>query len=458
MTDERRRLQHARTVVHGDTGDGTGGRLAYAAYLAVLLLATYGFTVAQALFRTSDPTWLREQLTSGPGIAVLALSAVALAVTSFWAGTVRGPVAPQLPWVDHVVTSDLDRRTVLRGHWRVGLGAGVVAGLLVGATLGLAVWFAKVGGPLGAALVTAAGTALGGVCAYVWLLGQARQSRPGPGRTRYALSPAQVLADVDVDALRTQAVRSDVVGGAVLTGDLRAARLEVAAPVTRSRGRRLRPGHPVTTMVRRDLLGLRRSPWRVGSGAALGLPAAAVLTWSASSTRVSLVVPILAGLALYVGADRWAEGLRQQADNAGAPPLLGLSPRREALAHAVLPTVLTAAVLALGAGAAVLLGDLDPVLLGWAVLLAPVCTGASMIGAFRGTPPGASLDPQTGMIAMLIWYSRPFLLATAATGLGAHRYAANGPVVGCLGIAAAGVGAVVLGVTSARSAYDLHRD
>ena len=37
----------------------------YAVYLLALLAFTYGFTVARALFMTSDPGWLHDRLLGG---------------------------------------------------------------------------------------------------------------------------------------------------------------------------------------------------------------------------------------------------------------------------------------------------------------------------------------------------------------------------------------------------------
>ena len=48
MTDDRARLAGALDIVTDGQGAGTLRRLAYPLYVAVILLATYGFTVAQA--------------------------------------------------------------------------------------------------------------------------------------------------------------------------------------------------------------------------------------------------------------------------------------------------------------------------------------------------------------------------------------------------------------------------
>ena len=50
-----------------------------------------------------------------------------------------------------------------------------------------------------------------------------------------------------------------------------------------------------------------------------------------------IVLPLLAATTTYLGCGAWCEGLRLQADTAGAPALIGTAPRRQALAHLVAP-------------------------------------------------------------------------------------------------------------------------
>ncbi len=124
-------------MLHGPHGTGAVQRVLYAVYLLGLLAFTYGFTVARALFITSDPAWLHDRLL-GPGAAVVAVAlAVALTVLVHGLGRRRGPVVPPLPWVDHVVAGPLDRAATLREWWLVSAtllvaGATVFAGVLGG--------------------------------------------------------------------------------------------------------------------------------------------------------------------------------------------------------------------------------------------------------------------------------------------------------------------------------------
>ena len=130
------------------------------------------------------------------------------------------------------------------------------------------------------------------------------------------------LRALHLTLLRTQSARAVTVGGAVLAGDLRAARLEVGTPVTRARRTRLRSRGPSATMVRRDLLGLRRSPGSAATGLVLTGAAAYALVHASGPGTPSVIA--LAGLVLaYLGVSAWSEGLRLQGDNAGTPPLLG---------------------------------------------------------------------------------------------------------------------------------------
>ena len=117
--EDKERLQDVTHVLHGEHGTGAVQRVLYAVYLLGLLAFTYGFTVARALFITSDPAWLHDRLL-GPGAAVVAvLLAVALTVLVHGLGRRRGPVVPPLPWVDHVVAGPLDRAATLREWWLV---------------------------------------------------------------------------------------------------------------------------------------------------------------------------------------------------------------------------------------------------------------------------------------------------------------------------------------------------
>jgi hypothetical protein len=210
-------------------------------------------------------------------------------------------------------------------------------------------------------------------------------------------------------------------GGAVLAGDLRAARLDVASPTTRLRGRRLRARGPVAVVAGRDLLGLRRSPGALVVGAVL----VGAGCWSlahATIAGVPNIVAFVGTLSCYLGYGAWAEGLRLQGDNAGTTPLIGLAYGKEALAHLVTPSALYA-VVALLTGTTVLAtapgAGLAAVV--WPLALVALVAGAHLMAAFRGLPPVSLFSPGSAVVSVAFWYSRPLLLTiiggVAATAL-----------------------------------------
>ena len=212
----------------------------YAVYLLALLAFTYGFTVARALFMTSDPGWLHDRLL-GPGAAVVAVGlAVALTVLVHGLGRRRGPVVPPLPWVDHVVAGPLDRATTLREWWLVSATLLLTGTTVVAGVLGGGLWASGTTGPTSLVVALLAGPLLGAAVAAAWLAGQVGAGESGPvpvtttdaGRARglRRLGPSAALRRLGLPELRAQSIRSTRLGGAVLAGDLRAARLEAATP------------------------------------------------------------------------------------------------------------------------------------------------------------------------------------------------------------------------------------
>ncbi|HHU08783.1 MAG TPA: hypothetical protein GXZ60_02005 [Intrasporangiaceae bacterium] len=419
--NERAIVADVQHVVDGGRDDSLR-KVLYALYVAALLLITYGVSVAHAFFTTQDPQWLRAAVLSWPG-ALTVTTIITLALVAAWrAGRVRGPVLPPLPWIDLVVPGPLDRAITLRRWWVMAATLAGTGAAMVGAVIGGGAWFARVGDP-GWLLVGALGTAvIGLVLLLVALAGQV--SLGIPGLVPPVWRPREALRQLRLEDLRTQSSRATRMGGAVLLGDLRALRLEVATPVTRARHRRLRPGPRWASrwgvIVRRDLLGLRRAPGSGAIGTAVTVLAAAGLTWSLLQPAVPVVVALLAGLALHLGFSTTAEGLRLQGDNAGTPPLLGLSFRTEALAHLAVPLLLCG-------GSAVLttalVGWLDGVrdayllgTVGWIALMILIVTGTTTASAFRGGAPVSAFLPGAGPQAMAFWVARQAIVAAAAVG------------------------------------------
>lgn len=439
MSEDRERLEDAIHVLHGEEGTGTIRRLLYAFYLVVVLGGVYGFNLLRATLVTSDPAWLAQVASVWGGLAGLALLA-AILLLARWVGGVRGPVVPQLPFIDSVVASGLDRAVVLRELGLATLLGGLGIGFLTGALVGGAVLGAGFGGVPGVLIAVALGTVIGLVVAVTALVGQRAASG---GRIEHSLS--SLLRGLRLDDLRTHAVRTTHVGGAVLAGDLRAARLDVAAPVTRARSARLRSRGRFLTVVSRDLLGLRRAPGRVVSGA-LGLGTAyALLGVSLTQPAAPRIVGILAMAGAYFAVGALAEGVRLVADNAGTPPLLGLGFRAEASLHLVIP-MLGALLIGLPVTATVAtLTRADmPLAMGLAAALTTILAGATLMAAFRGAPPDLSFIGEIGPMTMAYWYARPLTLAALSGGLLASASADLGPRAPLLLASGLGTGAFTM--------------
>ncbi len=439
MTAERERLADIVHVLHGERGTGAAQRIVYGVYVTVLLVSTYGFTLARALFATREPATLRHELLSLPALAVaLAVIAVLLTLARL-TGRTRGPVVPPLPWADHVVTSSLDRALALRQWWRYAAAGGLAGGVVLGAAVGGGAWSGGVGGPRWLVVGVLAGPALGWSVVIAWLSGQVAAgpgpvgsagSAPGAGAGR-PTRPAAALRRLGIDELRRHSARSARIGGGMLAGDLRAVRLEVAAPVSHGRSLRLRSAGPWWTVVRRDVLGLRRGRGTVAAGAAVTALGAAGVTWALDDPAAPSAITWLAVVGCYLGFGWWAEGLRLQGDNGGTTPMLGVWGRREALAHLVAPSALfavVAGVMALTVGTVVSPGAtgagaartgfagsaLAPA--GWLVVLLLGVAGAQLLAAFRGRPPLMAFLPESGPMLLALWFARPIVVAVVGGG------------------------------------------
>ena len=62
-------LGQADWIIGGEAAAKARAQGRYAAYVLLLFSLVYGFPFVQAVFRTSDRTWLRDQLTSPWGTA-----------------------------------------------------------------------------------------------------------------------------------------------------------------------------------------------------------------------------------------------------------------------------------------------------------------------------------------------------------------------------------------------------
>jgi hypothetical protein len=452
---DRERLAEAREVLAGEERQRSQNAV-YAVYVAVIVAGAYGVPAAQALLRFVDPPWLAGHLGGIRGVLLGAAVLVVALVLAYRLGRVRGPVVPPLPYLDTIATSPLDRALVLRPWWRLALLGCLVAGILGGLVVGAGLAIAELTTPAVLLPATGIGTVVGLLVAGSWLQGQVRGWPSGTRGANVFLRQRRSLRALHLTALRTQAASAVTVGGAVLAGDLRAARLDVGSPTTRGRRWRLRGAGPSSVMVARDWLGLRRSP---GAGAAgLVLVAAGGYTLVQSATPGTPSIIALVGLVLaYLGVSAWSEGLRLQGDNAGTPPLLGLDSSAEALAHLVLPaagyllTVLVVGGLAVALVHATVLG------LVWAVLLSGVLLAAQVMAAFRGLPPAGIFSPNAGVPVMVLWYSVPVLVPVVA-GTAASALLSSGR--GTTAVAVLGVAtwlAVLYARRRTRVLFDQHR-
>jgi hypothetical protein len=439
--EDKVRLQDVTHVLHGEHGTGAVQRVLYAVYLLGLLAFTYGFTVARALFITSDPAWLHDRLL-GPGAAgVAVVLAVALTVLVHGLGRRRGPVVPPLPWVDHVVAGPLDRAATLREWWLVSATLLVAGATVFSGVIGGGLWASGTTGPVSLLVALLVGPALGAVVAAAWLSGQVGAGASGAdalpsthdgGRGLRLLGPSAALRRLGLTTLRAQSIRSTRLGGAVLAGDLRAARLEAATPVHRGRGLRLRSHGRLLTVVARDRLGLRRQPGLLLSGVLLTAPGAAGVAWSLSDPEVPVALAVVAVAALYLGVGVWAEGLRLLGDTLGTPRLSGLAMATEAGAHTVLPAslfLLVAVPLSLAVHVLVPATTVGVAsLLAWLVGIGAFVLAAQWVAAFRGRPPFLAFIPDVGPVLMTLWFARSLLLCAVIGGLLTARAAHLGVV------------------------------
>jgi len=402
--DDDELLGQADWVIGGERGRKARQQLVYAAYVAFVGALAYGFPLVQAIFRTSDRELLRAQLTSPAAVAVIASAVIVLLAATWWAGRFRGPVVPPLPWIDLVVSAPIDRALSVRRWWRYAVAGASFVGGLSGLVLGAGLAFAGVTGALSIPVGILVGLAVGLVTSRVWLWSQVR-SWPGPDRgggLMWRISDA--LRELHAESLRAHSANTSTIAGSALAGNLRTARLALARPVRHARSARLRPGRPFTSVVRRDLLGLRRQPSGFVAGLGLTLLGGAVVAWGAVEPAAPGVAVTVGLLPLYLGFGAWAEGLRMQADNIGTPSLIGVGGQIEAAAHLVVPVSLT--VLSLAACTVVLAPVATPGPVALLVLAATLVllVGGHLMAAFRGAP-----KPYGGPQMRVFWYLQPVL-------------------------------------------------
>ncbi|MBC9822587.1 hypothetical protein [Terrabacter sp. MAHUQ-38] len=400
--DDHDLLGQADWVIGGEAARKARQQGLYAGYVLFLGALVYGLPIVQTVFRTSDAGSLGQQLHSPVAVALLVVSVGALLGAVVFAGRFRGPVVPPMPWIDLVLIAPLDRALALRRWWRYAAVGGLFVGGLSGLTIGAGLAFAQVAGIVAIGVTTVAGAALGVLASRLWLWSQVR-SWPGPDRGLSLLwRVPDALRELHSESLRAHSANTSTLTGSALTGNLRTARLALTRPVRHGRSARLRPGRPFGVLVRRDVIGLRRTPGAFLSGLGLALLGGAVVTWAFAQPAAPSIAATIGLLPLYLGFGAWSEGLRLQADNVGTPSLLGTGEVVEALAHLVVPTALTALVLT---GWVAVTGLFGPVPVAAAVSLCLVLVlvvAGNVLAAFRGSPTFV-LRPQM----VVAWYAMP---------------------------------------------------
>jgi hypothetical protein len=400
--DDHDLLGQADWVIGGEAARKARQQGLYAGYVLFLGALVYGLPIVQAVFRTSDAGSLGEQLRSPVAVLLLVASVLAVLGAVVFAGHFRGPVVPPMPWIDLVLPAPLDRALALRRWWRYAAVGGLFVGALSGLTVGAGLAFAHVGGIVTICVTTLAGAAVGVLASRLWLWSQVR-SWPGPDRSLSLLwRVPDALRELHAESLRAHSANTSTLAGSALTGNLRTARLALTRPVRQGRAARLRPGRPFWVLVRRDVLGLRRTPGAFLSGLGLTLLGGAIVAWAFTQPAAPAIAATIGLLPLYLGFGAWAEGLRLQADNAGTPSLLGTTELTEAVAHLVTPAVLTTLALGGWVVVAAVLGSLPASAPLSVFLVLVLVVAGNVLAAFRGSPTFV-LRPQ--MVA--IWYAVP---------------------------------------------------
>ena len=337
---DARAMRQVRAALRGDTQLGAGD-LAYRVYFAVMILIVVAAPLVRGLL-----LWLAEVLPAphDPMLSAAAvLGGIGVWAAAGFAGWYLVPVRISLPELDLLFTSPLPRwRLLWRRSARLLL-ACVLAGWF------LAACFIATRALQGQAVLPLVPSGV------VWgmLLGASAAA---------IMLGAQAMHGTRWQQVRAQAQRVDVVSALVMTGDFSSAAARIGEPVRLGRNWRLNASVPggrgVWLCVRRDLLGMARTPVRSVS-AGLGLAAASVLAVCATAAQelsVTVVLGAAAQVLAYWALVSWCRGLRTAAEGAGSPPLLPYGVRGLLIRHAVVPGTAALVVCVAGAlGAAALL-------------------------------------------------------------------------------------------------------
>ncbi len=209
-----------------------------------------------------------------------------------------------------------------------------------------------------------------------------------------ALAAARACSSIPTQSMRVRARTAQSVGAAVFMGDARQARLSIRASraqAGRARTRLRLPRSSHLVVMWRDLTGVIRGPGQLGWTAtfafsAIGIVAAGTAA-SADGTPPILIIAV-AVLLGYGAASSLVETARLDGDTPQIASQLPMKFSGIAVRHAVVPSLLLAAIGAVGWAVGVLL---EPGL-GWSgmvavVLCAPPLVAAALFNAYKGRLP-----------------------------------------------------------------------
>ena len=106
--EDRNRLHRARSIVVGGRPPSTWRSAGYAVYVAVLIAVVNAFPLAQAVTRLLDLDALGAFMATAQARIGVGAAALLVALGAWRAGRVRGPVMPDLSYVDLIVDSPID--------------------------------------------------------------------------------------------------------------------------------------------------------------------------------------------------------------------------------------------------------------------------------------------------------------------------------------------------------------
>lgn len=502
--DGRSTLAAAREVWTGRRGARDGGEVAYLAYLAVMTALVLGVPALRALLHLMAGPGTPPLLAGPGGPRMLTAAWLGLGAAAALGGAVRGPVVPSPFFAATLASAAMPRSVALRGMLLRAAALLGALGALTGAVLGGGRVLAGLALPVDAVLLAGACAGAGLLLIGPWTLGQVlAPSRPvadGPtgvmrpllaaGLCASALlallSPAPwaigavmasgttapeaaawtfalVLAGISTlvlslaaldqlsgPVLAEQAARWSAATTSATTGDLVAAAGALRA--VPGPGRRLpavgAPSGPLRLpllYLRRDLVGMVRTPERLAVGRVLAAGSAALLPVAADAGgAVGWAGVVLAGLLLWAASGAVCDGLRHAVATLGAPPLLGQGVRSQLLLHLSAPLLVLLAAAAIGAGAA-LAGGAAPVGLLPALLLVPLTLAGRARDAAKGPLPLRLAAPMptamgdVSVLPLLAWQGDAVLRAMLSAVLPVLAARA-----GALGVLAAAAAVLVL--------------